>query len=284
MRHIRHVLLAVAALGATAAALDPFREIQSPDRHEAPSEFLQGGKTIYFTRADAEFKTSTVLQATFEKGRWRPTGPAPFATSHYDSGASLSPDGRFLYFTTLRPGSGFKDAWNIWSSERDRSGGFRPPEPLPAPINSDKSDCCLTAKAAGVVYFSSERNGAWEIFRAEKKGVGRWSDPIRLPDSINASKQGQWPSYVDPKERFLIFSSIRADGHGGDDLWIAFRTEAGWGAPRNLGPLVNTKGFEDSGILSNDQKRFLWSSRTEGTSDIREIEVARLGISGLTSR
>jgi hypothetical protein len=202
-------------------------------------------------------------------------GPAAFATSSYDTGASITPDGRLLYFTSQRPQTVFKDSWNLWVAERAGSA-WGAPRLLAAPINSDKSDCCLTAKAAGAIYFASERDGAWEIFRAAGESAG----VEKLPPNINSSRHGQWPSYVDARERFLIFSSIRPDGHGGDDLWITFRGEDGWSDPRNLGPLVNTNGFEDSGILSPDGRRLLWSSRTSGASEIYEIEIEKLGIAG----
>lgn len=261
----------------------PYQKLLKGDHHEGPSEVMPDGKTLFFTRANADFSTSAVLQATWKDGAWHEDGPAPFAASSYDAGASLAPDGGRLYFTSQRPATGFKDTWNIWVTER-AGDGWGAPRLLEAPINSDKSECCLTAKVAGAVYFSSERDGAWEIFRAAEEGPGRFARVEKLPPAINSSKHGQWPSYVDPRERFLIFSSIRPDGHGGDDLWVTFRGESGWSEPRNLGPLVNTKGFEDSGILSPDGKRFLWSSRTTGASEIYEIEIEKLGIPELAAR
>lgn len=264
-----------------AGTSDSYKALLKTEHHESPSEIVLDGKTLFFTRANADFTTSTVRQATWRDGAWHEDGPAPFATSSYDAGASLAPDGRRLYFTSQRPATGFKDTWNLWVTERE-GDAWGAPRLLEAPINSDKPECCLTARAPGVVYFSSERDGAWEIFRAVQS-EGRFTGVEKLPAAINSSKHGQWPSYVDPRERFLIFSSIRPDGLGGDDLWVTFRGENGWSAPRNLGPLVNTKGFEDSGILSPDGKRLLWSSRTSGASEIYEIEIEKLGIPELAA-
>lgn len=261
-----------------------YAKLCKPDHHEGPSELTPDGKTLFFTRANADFSTSTVLQATWQDGAWQETGAAPFSTSGYDAGASLSPDGRLLYFTSQRPAQGFADTWNLWVTERDSAGGWGAPRVLEAPLNSDKSECCLTAKAAGAVYFSSERDGSWDIFRASRGSDGKLAGVERLPAGINGTDSMEWPSYVDPQERFLIFSSIRQGGHGGDDLYVAFRGADGWGPPRNLGPLVNTKGFEDSGVISPDGKRLLWSSRTQGASDIYEIDIDQLGIPELAAR
>jgi Tol biopolymer transport system component len=261
-----------------------FATLCKPDHHEGPSELTPDGKTLYFTRANADFSTSTVRQATWRDGAWHEDGAAPFATSSYDAGASLTPDGKRLYFTSQRPAQGFADTWNLWVAERDSAGGWAAPKALEAPLNSDKSECCLTAKAAGAVYFSSERDGSWDIFRASRGSDGKLTGVERLPAGINGADSMEWPSYVDPQERFLIFSSIRPGGQGGDDLYVSLRGADGWGPPRNLGPLVNTKGFEDSGVISPDGKRLLWSSRTQGASDIYEIDVDQLGIPELGAR
>ena len=68
-----------------------------------------------------------------------------------------------------------------------------------------------------------------------------------------------------------------------DDLYVSFRGQDGWSQPRNLGPLVNTKGFDDSGLISPDGKRIVWSSRTTAASDIYEIDVEKLGIPELSA-
>ena len=280
MRHETAALAACLTLGCAVLQAQPagrYATLCTPDHHEAPSELTPDGKTLFYTRSARDFSAAAVRSAVWKDGAWHDQGPLPFSTTAYDSGASLPPDGGRLYFTSKRPAAGFPDEWNIWLAERTAGGGWGAPRPLEAPVNSDKFDCCLIARAGTAVYFSSERDGTWDIFRSAVAD-GRFSTPEKLPAGIN-SPHGEWPSYVDPRERFLIFSSIRPDGEGGDDIYISFHRPEGWTPPRSLGPRVNTKGYEDSGILTPDGRRFLWSRRPQGTpAEILEIEVSELGI------
>lgn len=257
---------------------EPYGQLCTPDHHEAPNGFTADGKTFFFTRTRQDFKASTVLEAAWQSGAWGEAKPLPFSGSSHDAGVSPSPDGRRLFFTSKRPAEGLPDEWNIWTVERSESGQWGTPVPLEAPINGPRFECCFVARA-DVVYFSSNRDGAWEIFRA-KRVSDRFTDLEKLPAEINGAKHGQWPSYADPQDRFLIFSSIRAGGLGGDDLYISFRREGGWTPARNLGPGVNTAGYEDNGILSPDGKLFLWSSRRtdKGISDIYEADASVLDL------
>ena len=52
----------------------------------------------------------------------------------------------------------------------------------------------------------------------------------------------------------LYFGSDRPDGFGGSDLWVSTRpsTDAEWGAPENLGPVVNTATSESTPSISAD--------------------------------
>lgn len=296
MRHEMAALAALLTLGcaglyaqaAKEAAPAPagkngrYAAISTPDHHEGPSEMTPDEKVLFYTRSARDFSTATLRSAIWKDGAWHDQGPVSFSGTGYDSGASLTPDGGRLYFTSKRPGAGFPDEWNIWVAERAAGGGWGAPRPLEAPVNSDKFDCCLIAKAGTAVYFSSERDGTWDIFRATVAD-GRFSAPEKLPAGISGP-HGEWPSYVDPQDRFLIFSSIRPDGEGGDDIYISFRRPDGWTAPRSLGPRVNTKDYEDGAILSADGKRLLWSRRPQGTpAEILEIDVAELGIPELTA-
>lgn len=130
-----------------------------------------------------------------------------------------------------------------------------------APINSPKFECCATQTKSGILYFSSNRTKVWEIYRAQKNELDVWSIE-KLSSHINRCSSGQWPSYIDPMEQFLLFSSICKDGLGGDDIYISFNDKnTGWSNPINLGTPINTSGYEDSAILSPDENHLYFSSR-----------------------
>ncbi len=279
---VRHTM--AAALLIAGGASGPSAELVSVSApageraHYGVTEFSADGTTVFLTRSTEDFGSTAILMARPSAGAWSAPSAAPFADASSDSGGSLSSDGKRLFFTSRRTDSkrGIADPWNIWAVER-RGRDWGEPFPLAAPVNSDRSECCATAKAAGAIYFSSDRDGSWDIYRAEVDGnrVGRVT---KLAGAIN-TEHGEWPSYVDPRERYLLFSSIRPDGLGGDDVYVSFREGATWGAGVNLGAPVNTDSYEDSAVIAPDGNHLYFSSRREtGLGRVFRVPVDRLSV------
>jgi len=84
-----------------------------------------------------------------------------------------------------------------------------------------------------------DQQDIWEIHRV---GPG-WSPPARV--SFDTSSAEFDPAFS-PDGRSLYFQSDRAGGLGGSDLYVvAIDPRSGrFGAPRNLGPSINTAGEE----------------------------------------
>lgn len=97
-----------------------------------------------------------------------------------------------------------------------------------------------------------------------------------LPQNIGAtvnSPDNESGACVAPNGLSLYFSSSRAGGQGGIDLWVSQRSTltSAWGAPQNLGTTINTGDIENLPTLSSDGKTmFFTSSRPGGfgSSDI----------------
>jgi outer membrane protein OmpA-like peptidoglycan-associated protein len=58
----------------------------------------------------------------------------------------------------------------------------------------------------------------------------------------------------------LIFSSRRAGGQGGLDLWAATFSGGAWSAPTNLGPIVNSAYDDTTPFVARDGRTLYWSS------------------------
>jgi len=90
-----------------------------------------------------------------------------------------------------------------------------------------------------------------EIYRMRRTGSS-WSQPVRLPDAINAPGQtATHPHAVTRNGReILYFASDRPGGRGGLDLWFVSRDanhdDATYLPPVNAGPGVNSAGDEVS--------------------------------------
>ncbi len=85
-----------------------------------------------------------------------------------------------------------------------------------------------------------------------------WTKPAPL-DTINGPTDDLSPRLT-ADGNFLLFSSDRPGGIGGFDLWASQRTKAGWSAPFNLGPAVNTEFNECNPDPTPDGKRLIFST------------------------
>jgi hypothetical protein len=93
-----------------------------------------------------------------------------------------------------------------------------------------------------------------------------WSEPVNLGPAINTAGLEQGPN-LSPDALSLYFSSGRAGGLGGNDIWVAHRAslDSPWETPQNLGPTVNTVSNEGSpGLSRNGLLLFLPSNRPGG--------------------
>ncbi|RYY69644.1 MAG: flagellar motor protein MotB [Chitinophagaceae bacterium] len=107
----------------------------------------------------------------------------------------------------------------------------------------------------------------WEIAKGKKtstiysstKTGDTWSDPVAVANLNVAGSNSQQP-FVTPDGKNIIFSSDRAGGQGGFDLWMADLTEATVGTPTNMGSSINTSWDEQAPSYHAASKSFVFSS------------------------
>lgn len=126
------------------------------------------------------------------------------------------------------------------------------PVNLGAPINSSASEMNPALSPDELsLYFVSTRGGgqgAADIWVSRRASLDSpWGDPVNLGPNINGPGIDASP-VVSLDGHLLFFSSDRAGGRGQNDIYVARRTDKsddlGWGPAVNLGPDVNTAGFE----------------------------------------
>ena len=133
-------------------------------------------------------------------------------------------------------------------------------------------------------YFTiCESDQAWgalsarcDIYVTSKKGSA-WKTPIKLPEYINLPNKTNTQPFVTQKDgkEIIYFSSNRASGQGGMDLWYAekdIESEAmDFTFPVNLGPNINTAEDEITPFINEDTGVMYFSSNghlTMGGFDI----------------
>jgi WD40-like Beta Propeller Repeat len=126
------------------------------------------------------------------------------------------------------------------------------PVHLDAPINSAAHELGASLSPDGLsLYFGSDRaggEGAFDIWVSHRDCAEcAWGAPVNLGARFN-SLAGDGGPVLSPDGHLLFFSGARAGGFGGEDIWVARRTDTNddfaWEDPVNLGPAVNTTGNE----------------------------------------
>jgi len=145
--------------------------------------------------------------------------PYPINTRFHESGASIGPDGRILYFISDRPGGmGGKD---IWMSQREHNDTWSTPINLSA-INTPYDEEGVFIHPDGkTLYFSSKGHntmGGYDIFKSTNEN-GKWSKPINLGYPINTADDDLCFVLSSSSQR-AYFSSSRQGTIGDLDIFI----------------------------------------------------------------
>lgn len=241
--------------------------ISKPDRHEFGSVFSKDGKAFFFgidTGGKAEIWFSKL-----SNGVW--TSPEA-VLSHPDysfNDPMLSPNEDKLYFISDMPlnGAGEKKDYDIWYVER-QGEIWSPPVNVGSPINTTANEYYISFGNDGSMYyasnFSRERKGNrnYDVYRSSAVN-GKYQTPVKLEKGIN-TKYYEADAFVAPDETYIIFSSIREDGHGQGDLYISFRDEEGnWAAAKNMGKEINNEHHQLCPFVSKDGKFLFFTSNKD---------------------
>jgi hypothetical protein len=123
-----------------------------------------------------------------------------------------------------------------------------------APVNSSSNDQSPTLSKDGLaLYFNSDRTGGLGGFdilvsrRACADPSCPWGQPANLGPLINTSGN-EGGAELSNDGHLLFFQSSKPGGLGETDIYVSRRAnpkdDLGWGPAMNLGPDVNTPGFD----------------------------------------
>ena len=166
-----------------------------------------------------------IYVSTLENDAWTPIRKlnTNINTKYYESHASISPDGKKLYFTSNREGG--LGGLDIYVSELDASGDWGPAVNMGNPINTPyNEDTPFISANDSIFFFSSEGHvsmGGYDIFKSYKKGSG-WSTPENIGYPINSTdddnffqpfnndKNGYYSMTTDYKEKDIFYITFNA--------------------------------------------------------------------------
>ncbi|SOD98391.1 TolB family protein [Spirosoma fluviale] len=150
-------------------------------------------------------------------------------------------------------------------------------DPIPLDfLNSTADDGYPTFdKSNGSIYFTSNRAGTFDIYKATLPTIAPTELQSKLPalSDVAIEKVAELSSTADDKCPFildntLVFTSNRPGGLGGYDLYYSKWDGSRWSAPVNFGPTVNTASDEYRPILTSQpdytNQLMLFSSNRPG--------------------
>lgn len=224
------------------------------------------GDELYFTIQGLNGELSVILVSRKQGDTWSRPEVAPFSGAYADLEPFLTADGNRLYFSSKRPktpGGPVPADFDLWYTDR-QAGGWGEPVRLDGPVNTEKDEFYPTLSRNGNLYFTASYAGG---VGGEDIWVSRWQNgqfqkPEALPEAVN-SKGHEFNAFVDPDERFLLFTAYgRADGLGRGDLYVAHRDAAGtWQPARMLPAPINSPALDYCPYVSPDGKWFFFASK-----------------------
>jgi len=269
------LLAAVLLCGQPAGKPGLFAEGVIPASVGSGVTFSPDGKTLYFSQ-----DRSDILVSHSEDGKWLTPSLAEFSGRYRDGDPFASPDGLQLFFWSSRPLDG-KQRKGIAIWVMDRNGdGWSAPRDVGVLINGSGGGAGFPAVTSnGTLYFMANRPdsiGGLDIYRAKRIG-DQYAKPENLGQVIN-SVNADLDAYVAPDESYIVFTSDRPGGLGTGDLYVSKRKEGAWTPPQNLGPMINTPGFECCPSVSPDGKYFYYTTQGLGRNGIYQADIAALSL------
>ena len=193
------------------------------------------------------------------------------------------------YFSSNRSGSngglrnskGYKDEiYGNYSSDMYAvelsNGNWTPVAAFHPILNGPKNDIIQGFNPDGsVLYFLKSQDGTTGQLYADTFAIDK--DPEAFPKLLSSpviSELGDKDMQIFNAST-IVFSSKRAGGYGGYDLYATYMKDGEWTAPQNLGPEVNTRYNECSPFIAKSGKKLYFSSDNIngfGGYDIFEME------------
>lgn len=185
----------------------------------------------------------------------------------------LTADDKMLLFTSQRAENtgGFNPEFrsypeDIYTTEwKDEQ--WTEAKNLGLPINTDKDEGAASITQDGnIVFFAADYPtgfGGYDIYYTIFVN-GKWTRPENLGPNVNSYAWDSQP-FLAPDGKTLYFSSKRAGGLGGNDIWYCKWENDKWSPAKNIGKPINTGGSEQCPFVHADgQTMYLGSDGHPG--------------------
>lgn len=175
-----------------------------------------------------------------------------------------SPDGRTLYFCRANC-EGNLGTEDIWFSNLIDDSTWSSPQNIGTPLNNGHNNFVTSVSPDGnTIYVNSiydSTSSITEGISISRRTENGWSEPeaVVIDNYYNANDQNGF--YMSPFLDALLMTIQREDSFGQKDIYVSFPLENGnWSQPKNIGPIVNTRGDEMTPYLASDGRTLYFST------------------------
>ena len=248
----------------------------------APSSETQlgiapNGKSLYVTsnRSGGLGDADIWVSSKESDGSWGPLvnlGPA-VNSSALEASPTLSLDGHYLYFASRRSGGlGGLDCWRSHREDTSDDLAWEAPQNLGPPVNSvfDDADCLPVGNqnANGEFWFTSlnrpEGKGGYDIYKSDIDADGSFGPAVPVVELNTAGRDTRLT--LTGNGLTIYFTSNRAGGLGGIDIWTASRKtkDSPFCTPVNVGSSINSSADDRSPSISTNGMALYFTSTRPG--------------------
>ena len=240
----------------------------------SPAE-LEVSSSVHFTPTLSIDETELFYTNWGPQGNWdiytasrdniEDSWSAPYVLEAIDTDSredrvALSNDGRTMIYASQR-GDG-KGGFDLWTSTRpDRHGDWKDPVnvgSINTSLNERGPNLSLDGKTLFFATSDPNVTNSSDLWYSTRDDISssNWSTPTPLPN-VNSNYSDADPSITSDGLQ-LYFTSDRPRGFGANDIYVATRNSVDddFGAPLNLGPIINTPNVDDSPFISTSGKLY----------------------------
>lgn len=203
----------------------PMQYLSDNPENEGALTLSYDNRNIFFTSChlpDGYGSCDLYFSSRQGEGWTKPQNLGPVVnSSRWESQASLSPDGKTLYFASNR--SGGLGGSDIWKTILKENGEWQTPENIGPEINTAEDEMSPFIHADGkTLYFSSKGLpglGGADLFVSRLNADGHWEKPVNLGYPINTLAD-EINLIVHPNGKSAFISSDLPGGKGGYDIYV----------------------------------------------------------------